>query len=213
MKSNPDLRPFWKDEITYNKPAIIPGINYLILIYGIISAIIIFGMIFFLIYQLTPILAWVWLLFLLTSLSFGFINRKRIRIYKREILFIQEQAKQRTGAVAIGSAIHVAGHPFLEREQPVVLALITGKGICFYKYDNDLPFDIIAVEDIISIHTVVYDDERTPHIDVVDTTAQALQIIFSREEKEFTMLLRSMKILHPIDWYQLLQKSRANVYI
>jgi hypothetical protein len=54
----------------------------------------------------------------------------------------------------------------------------------------------------------MYDDERTPHIDAVDSTAQALQIIFRREGREFTALLRSMKKLRPIDWYHTLQKSR-----
>jgi hypothetical protein len=54
----------------------------------------------------------------------------------------------------------------------------------------------------------VYDDERIPHIEAVDSTAQALQITFLREGKQFSALLRRMKKVRPIDWYHLLQKNR-----
>jgi hypothetical protein len=210
-QSSMDTQPFWADEQERFQSPIFPlaAIKGILAIYGIISTIIIFTLMFVLLYKLIhPILAWLWLLFIAVSLASGFYRRKRYRSLQQKITSIQENAKSKTGAVEIGSVIHVAGHPLLDREQQVVLALVAGKGLCFYKYDSDQPIDVVPLEDIISIFTVMYDDERTPHIEAVDSTAQALQIVFRRERKEFTTLLRSMKNLRPIDWYHALQKSR-----
>jgi hypothetical protein len=108
----------------------------------------------------------------------------------------------------IGSAIHVAGHPLLGREQPVVLAL-TSDGLKIFRYDDPVPVDILSLDQLTAIHAVVYDEDRIPHIDTVDSTAQALQITFKSRDKEFTCLFRRMLKVRPIDWYHEIQKARS----
>jgi hypothetical protein len=81
--------------------------------------------------------------------------------------------------------------------------------LAIYSYESDQPIDIIPLKHIANIHTVVYDDERIPHIDVVDSTAQALQLVLKYGEQEITCLFRRMKKVRPIDWYHVIQKSRA----
>jgi hypothetical protein len=50
---------------------------------------------------------------------------------------------------------------------------LVGSEIRFYEY-NGIQLGGLPLGTITSIHTVVYDDERVPHIDAVDSTAQAL---------------------------------------
>ena len=108
----------------------------------------------------------------------------------------------------IGSAIHVAGHPELDREQNVVLAL-TSPTLTIFSYDSDKPITVIPIQQIQSIQTVTYDDERIPHIEVVDSTAQAIQLILKFNDQEIPCLFRRMKKVRPIDWYHAIQKERA----
>lgn len=107
----------------------------------------------------------------------------------------------------IGSAIHVAGHPLLQREQPVVLALASD-GLKIYSYDDPNPINTASLNQLVAFHTVVYDDERTPHIDAVDSAAQALQVTFKYQDREFTCLFRRMRKVRPIDWYHEFQKAQ-----
>ena len=110
----------------------------------------------------------------------------------------------------MGSAIHVAGHPLLARDQPVVLAL-SGDTLSIYSYNSPIPIDTLPVRHMTSIHTVVYDDERVPHIEVVDSAAQALQLSFSRDNSTWTFLLRRMQKVRPVDWYHAIQQARLPV--
>ena len=120
---------------------------------------------------------------------------------------MQENAQRQAGATVMGSAIHVAGHPLLNREQEVVLAL-TPEGLKIFSYEDGHPLDILSVDHIAELHTVTYDDERIPHIDVINSTAQALQFTYKADGKEYTCLFRRMRKVRPIDWYHELQKAR-----
>ncbi len=125
----------------------------------------------------------------------------------KTIPVIQEKARQQSGASVIGSAVHVAGHPLLNRDQEVVLAL-TPEGLKIFSYEDVHPIDILSVNHIEDLHTVTYDDERIPHTDVINSTAQALQFTYKVNDREYTCLFRRMRKVHPIDWYHELQKAR-----
>jgi hypothetical protein len=161
-------------------------------------------------YSISPMLFWIAVIFSGISIGFGYYIRRQKKSLALRVSEIQKRAKDYTKASHIGSAIHVAGHPLLERKQPVVLALIHMSEIFFYSYDSNNSITSIPIENIKSIQTVVYDDERIPHIGVVDSTAQALQIVFNHKDNEYVTLFRSMKKIRAIDWYHILQKSRMS---
>jgi hypothetical protein len=121
---------------------------------------------------------------------------------------IQQLAQQRLGASHIGSALHVAGHPLLQRDQPVVLAL-AGDQLSIHSYESPVPLDAIPLRNIQTVQTVSYDDERVPYVDVIDSAAQAIQLTFLWRDQTCTCLFRSMKKMRPIDWYQALQQARS----
>ena len=131
---------------------------------------------------------------------------------KRKALDTQEWARITTGSSTIGSAVHVAGHPLLERNQPIVLAPIDNH-LSIFRYGSDQPVGIILLKDISSIHTVVYDDERVPYIEVFDSAAQALQISITKQGLPVTFLVRSMHKVRPIDWYHAIENARFTLRI
>ena len=209
MRTSTSSQPFWEDDFdpyTASAPTV-KKLASLIMFYRIIIDVIMLGGAFAILYYLHPLLALSCLILMAVALGIGLHRRKKLQKTVRQTFTIQEQAQKQTGAIAIGSTVHVAGHPKLERELPVVLALVESKELDFYNY-NGSKLDTLSLDDIISLHTVVYDDERIPHIETVDSTAQAIQITFLREGKEFTALFRRMKKVRPIDWYHLLQKNR-----
>jgi hypothetical protein len=119
---------------------------------------------------------------LLAAIFSGLIQSRRSKSSANQIESIQKRAKELTGANLIGSAVHVAGHPKLELKQPVVLVLREDR-LAIYPYDKSTPLDEIDVHEIETVFTVVYDEDRIPHIDVIDPTAQALQFKIHRQGK------------------------------
>jgi len=120
---------------------------------------------------------------------------------------VQLAAREKTGASLIGSAIHTAGHPLLQVNQPIVLALIDSE-LRFYSYTNPIPLDALNTKDLLSVDTIIYDDDRIPHIGIADNTAQALQLSFLRNGMTCTCLFRRMYKVRPIEWYQAIQSAR-----
>ncbi|MDH5507295.1 MAG: hypothetical protein OEZ02_08750 [Anaerolineae bacterium] len=120
---------------------------------------------------------------------------------------IQALARQNTGATHMGSAVHVAGHPMLARDQPVVLAL-KHSTLSIHSYESSSPIASLDLGHLDTVHTVVYDDQRVPHLAVIDSAAQALQLTFDLDGRPCTCLFRSMKDLRPIDWYHAIQQTR-----
>jgi hypothetical protein len=135
-----------------------------------------------------------------------FLWRSNRTNYARAI-HIQELAKERTGAEYLGSAIHTAGHPLLQVNQPVVLAL-KGSELSIYSYESPVPLDNIRLDEIQAVDLVVFDDENIPHTNVIDNTAQALQISFQRNGMTFLCAFRRMVKMRSIGWYQAIQKAR-----
>ena len=137
----------------------------------------------------------------------------RLFIWKRSLkqiadpVRLQQSARVKTGASHIGSALHTAGHPLLQVGQPVVLALV-GAELSIYSYSSPVPIDTLAVKDILSVDTVVYDDENVPHLGVLDSTARALQVTFLYHGQPCTCSFRRMAKLRPVDWYQAIQAAR-----
>jgi hypothetical protein len=142
-------------------------------------------------------------------LLFGFLSIQRRKAQKSvyDTGTIQELAHKETSASHMGSAIHVAGHPLLQRDQQVVLAL-AGDQLNVYSYENSTPIDSIPLKNIQGIYTVSYDDDRVPHIDAIDSVAQALQLTFLWREQPCTCLFRRMRKMKSIDWYHAIQQVR-----
>jgi len=122
-------------------------------------------------------------------------------------LRIQQLAKDRTGADFLGSAIHTAGHPLLQVNQPVVLVLKDSE-LSIYGYDSSTPIDTLSVNALQAVNPVVFDDDYIPHVGVIDNTAQALEISFQRQNTDCTCSFRRMYKVRPIEWYHAIQKAR-----
>jgi len=148
-----------------------------------------------------------YIVLMVSAYSLMIYRRRKFLSDQDRIRQVQNAARELTGAAKIGSAIHVAGHPALQREQPVVIVLIDAR-LVLYPYEKAVPLDEIPVSQIGSVQTVVYDDERVPHVDVIDSTAQALQFSFRRNGNDFSCLFRRMQNLRPIEWYHAIQQAR-----
>lgn len=120
---------------------------------------------------------------------------------------IQRRAMDLLGAELVGSAIHTAGHPSLLVDQPVVLALRDGE-LSIYNYDSSSPLDTLSVRDLQAVDLVTFDDDNGPHVGVINSSAQVLQLTFQRLGVPCTSAFRRMYRVRPIEWYQALQKAR-----
>ena len=121
--------------------------------------------------------------------------------------YLQQLAKEKTGADLIGSALHTVGHPLLQVNQPVVLGL-KGDELSIYGYSSSNPIHTISVRLVQNIQTIVFDEEHVPHTDVIDSTAQALQLTFVWRGNPCMCSFRRMYKVRPIEWYQALQAAR-----
>jgi hypothetical protein len=204
-------QPFWKDELDFY--SVRPhtsrrSANLIVNMFGILIAIPALFAVGLLLGALSPLLAWASIISTIFMVALGYYQiRRRTRLIA-SIAEIQERARSQVAASHMGSAIHVAGHPLLTRDQPIVLAL-QGNALLFYSYENAKPIDSILVNQMQSIQTVVYDDERVPHIEVIDSAAQALQLVFTCDGKTWTCLLSRMRKVRAIDWYHAIQQARS----
>jgi hypothetical protein len=199
-------QPFWKDEpeALRKYPQ---SLMSLLRIYGIFFQGMIVVLPALVLWFLSPVWTFIWLGYMIFIFGVSYYRIRRRKTALNQVRDIQNHAVETIGASHIGSAIHVGGHPLLEREQPVVLALVKDQ-INIYAYESSTPLDTIALNNLQVIHTVVYDDERVPHIDVIDSAAQALQITFLYCEQPCTCLFRRMRKVRPIDWYHAIQQAR-----
>jgi hypothetical protein len=207
---NPNAQPFWKDDLE-NTIAIKPYYSLVTGWYAKIMVIVVQLVVFLIpaafFALISPLLMYVWLIVVILIYVNLYFHKRKKRQAAQDIENTQKKAYALIGTTHLGSAIHVAGHPLLQRDQLVVLALVEDQ-LNIYSYDNSAPLDSILLKNIKSIHTVVYDDDRTPHIDVIDSAAQALQITFSWHEQLCTCLFRRMRKVRPIDWYHGIQQKR-----
>lgn len=212
MEPSQENKPFWQEEPAH-PPLDHTSIKILTLTLYINSAILRLGafvLSIVLCFKLSPVLGWFMIIFFALAIFRGFRLRKKLKQKRQEVAEIQRIAREKTGATMIGSAVHVAGHPSLGRDQQIVLAL-TPPNLQIHSYESGMLLASLPFEKILAIHTVVYDDERTPHLEAVDSAAQALQLSIDYGGREMTCLLRSMKKVKPIDWYDGIQKAMVNI--
>jgi len=157
-----------------------------------------------------PLVAWGWIVLVGSLFAYSRLQQKLQKTYQAETVQIQENARINVGAAHIGSAIHVAGCPSLKRDQPIVIALHDDR-LSIFDYHGPVPMFTIPLDKIVEIHTVMYDGERIPHIEVVDNSAQAIQLIYENHGQRWTCLFRRMRKIRPIDWYHLIQTTRAGL--
>lgn len=152
---------------------------------------------------------WLWLLVAYMG-AMGLLKYLVIRHRQKTMLRseeIQQLAQEKTGASTIGSAIHTAGHPLLEINQPIVLAL-TSDNLSIYSYASGVPLDTILLKDIQTVDLVMYDDDGIPHAGVIDSTAQSLQVRFMLRGQACTCLFRRMYKVKAVGWYQAIEAAR-----
>ncbi len=172
----------------------------------------VFGISFGIVYQVSHFWAWAILIYFVlifgTSFLTGAVQKRKRLAVQQEVNAIQRRAEEKACAIMIGSAKHVAGEPRLERDNNVVLAL-TPTSLDIYDYDHASPIDSVPIRNITAVYTVVFDDERVPHLDTIDSTAQALQISFESAGVRYDCLFRTMRKVRPIDWYHAIQQTRS----
>ncbi len=199
-------QPFWKDAPDASLGSLPRPLNWIIGYFSIATQLL-FLLTIAALLSFQPILMWVWIAlygaFIFRGVILHFRNRNSIQTTDE----IQQLARQRLSASHIGSALHVAGHPLLQRDQPIVLALV-GDQLSIHSYESPTPLDAIPLRNIQTVQTVSYDDERVPIMDVIDSAAQAIQITFLWRGQPCACLFRRMKGMRPIDWYQALQQAR-----
>lgn len=109
------------------------------------------------------------------------------------------------------SAIHVAGHPLLGRDQEVLLSL-NRAWLSIYDRESSELITRLDVTELDKFQTVSYDDQRVPYVNVIDSAAQAILLTFGFEGETSTALFRNMLDVRPIDWYQAILKARVGKY-
>jgi hypothetical protein len=206
--------PFWMDELypyslstpnTTAKGSMSWWISRMFQILSIYIHLSVFVIVIFLAIKF-PLL-WIFVVFEAFFIAVGLFLSRSKATRQAKALRIQQLAKDRTGADYLGSAIHTAGHPLLQVNQPVVLALKDFE-LSFYSYDSPIPIDTLSVNEIHAVCPVAFDDDCIPHAGVIDNTAQALQISFQRQNVEYTCSIRRMNKVRPIEWYHAIQKAR-----
>ena len=208
MTISPSHQPFWQDEPDQPYPQQTwKRIYPLMRVYGAIVTICILSIPTYMVYLLSPILAWIWVAFFAFLIGLSYYHSRQRKNNIQNFLQTQQRAQDATGASMIGSAVHVAGIPELEREQNIVLALIA-PNLVVYPYQSDQPLAVIPLQQIACVQTVVYDDDRIPHTDVIDSSAQAIQLIIKYGNQDVACLFRRMKKVRPIDWYHAIQRAR-----
>ncbi len=201
--------PFWKDEPEQESIKFPARFMQFYKIYaaGVIMLFVLIPAYFLSLLSIYWGLLWLGFFILVYALLYYLQRIRKSAIHHVEE--IQKQARETIHAQHIGSAIHVAGHPLLQREQPVVLAL-AGDSLNLYAYERPDPLDTIPVKNIQGVYTVAYDDERVPHLEAIDSAAQALQVTFLWRDQPCTCLFRRMRKVKPIDWYHAIQQARLD---
>jgi hypothetical protein len=204
---NTNNQPFWKDEPELKSVKLPNSFLPFFKIYNVFLLIFFATVPAYFFALISKYLGLTWLGLMLLIYFLVIYQKRNRKSAVNNIEEIQKRAKEIVGASQIGSAVHVAGHPLLQREQPIVLALV-GDSFNIYAYEESTPLDTVPVENIQRVYTVCYDDNRVPHIDAIDSAAQALQLTFLWGEQPCTCLFRKMRKMRPIDWYQAIQHVR-----
>ena len=209
-KMNTSKQIFWKDEPESMSAKTPHSFKVLLGIYGVFIKIFFIFIPAYFLALASKYLGIAWLVIIILMYALSFSQKRHRKTAVDNIGEVQRRAKDLVGASQIGSAIHVAGHPLLLREQPVVLALVNDH-LNIYAYENSTPLDAIPLKNIQRVYTVAYDDDRIPHIDAIDSAAQAAQLTFLWHEQPCTCLFRRMRKMRPVDWYHTIQQARLQM--
>lgn len=204
---NTNNQPFWKDEPELQSVNLPKHFLPFFRIYNIILIVFFVSIPAYFLALVSKYLGLAWLVLMISVYTLSVYQIRHRKSTINNIDETQKHAKEIVGALQIGSAIHVAGHPLLQREQPIVLALVDDH-LNIYAYENSTPIDAISLKNIHGVYTVAYDDDRVPHVDAIDSVAQALQVTFLWREQPCTCLFRRMRKMKPIDWYHTIQQVR-----
>ncbi len=204
---NTTNQPFWRDEPELQSMRLPNSFMPFFKIYNVILMVFFVTIPIYFLGLISTYLGLAWLILMILTYVFFLYQRRYRKNTTSNIDEIQKHAREITGASQIGSAIHVAGHPLLQREQPVVLALVASQ-LNIYGYESPTPLDSIPLKNLQGVYTVSYDDDRVPHINAIDSVAQALQITFLWHEQPCTCLFRRMQKMKAIDWYHAIQQVR-----
>jgi len=206
--------PFWVDDPNPNRsprmtqPKIFGLTAILISVYRMLGYL--FILFLFIALALKFPVFWIFAVIQIAIVGAILILSRSGRSRAARVALIQQLAKEKTGASYIGSALHTAGHPLLQLNQPIVLAL-KDSTLSIYDYASSVPIDALQLKDIQRIETVSYDSDRVPHPGVIDNTAQALQITFLWRGNSCTCLFRRMYKIRPIEWFQVVETARLTV--
>lgn len=215
MKNSLSNEPFWMDEpnpysrasASATKGSLTWLISRMFTAYALVVRLFIFALIVFLAIKF-PLL-WIVVLLEAAILSIRIFAPRIKETRQAKAIRIQSLAQDKTGADYLGSAIHTAGHPLLQINQPVVLALKDSE-FSIYSYESSMPIDTLSIHELVAVNPVVFDDDYIPHVGLIDSTAQALQIAFQRKGNTYTCSFRRMYKVRAIEWYQAIQKARFN---
>jgi len=215
MKQKDSLthEPFWMDEpnpfnrsiATSPKGSLTWWISSAINVFAIFFRFYIFVIIVYFAIKY-PIL-WIFVLPEAVILSIRMFFPRFMEMSRAKAVRIQTLAKEKTKADYIGSAVHTAGHPLLYANQKVVLALMNTE-LSLFSYESAVPVHTIPVNELLAVDLVTFDEDRIPHIGIIDNTAQALQLTFTWQGKTWICSLRRMYKVRPVEWYQAIQKAR-----
>jgi hypothetical protein len=215
MKNSIPDEPFWIDEpnsysrlsTNTTKRSTTGLISGMFAGYTLVARLLIFALIVYLAIKF-PVF-WLLVLFEGVVLSMRIFVPRLKQTQQTKAIRIQSLAKDKTGAEYLGIAIHTAGHPLLQVNQPVVLAL-KGSEFSIYNYESSRPIDTLAVHELVAVDPVVFDNDYIHHVGMIDNTAQALQVSFQRQGNTYTCSFRRMYKVRAIEWYQVIQKARFN---
>jgi hypothetical protein len=179
MKNSIPDEPFWIDEpnsysrlsTNTTKRSTTGLISGMFAGYTLVARLLIFALIVYLAIKF-PVF-WLLVLFEGVVLSMRIFVPRLKQTQQTKAIRIQSLAKDKTGAEYLGIAIHTAGHPLLQVNQPVVLAL-KGSEFSIYNYESSRPIDTLAVHELVAVDPVVFDNDYIPHVGMIDNTAQAL---------------------------------------
>jgi predicted membrane protein len=140
--------PFWVDEpSTYPKNLSLARTRFFKIWAYFMIGFVDFVVLWFVFLLLSKLLALILgVIFLFSLVNYAYQIKKR-KVKEADIIKVQQRAQELTRASKIGSAIHVAGHPKLLRDQNIVLALVENT-LSIYGYDSPTPIDVIPVEAI-----------------------------------------------------------------
>jgi hypothetical protein len=213
-KEPPQREPFWMDDPNpYSRAGsnAMPKGNPLWLLSRMFQVYAILVLVFlpsiFILMAIKFPLLWIFVALEVLFIARWFFLRRASKRHQAKVLRIQQLAREKTGAGCIGSALHTAGHPLLQVNQPVVLAL-NDSALSIYTYDNSTPVDTVLLQEIRAVDPVVFDDDYIPHVGIIDNTAQALQISIQRKNVEWICSFRRMYKVRSIEWYHAIQKAR-----